>query len=405
MQAATPFMAKKYIINTYARYPVTLVRGEGAFVWDIQGKKYLDFMTGIACTPLGHCHPTVTKAIVEQIQTLMHTSNLYYSPPSVALAKWLVEQGGLDKIFFCNSGAEANEAAIKLARKYQQMLGMTEKYVILSTHHSFHGRTLGALAATAKPKIQEGFGPMPAGFRYESWDDSNSFCNAIDASVAAVILEPVQGEGGIRVAPIGLLQAVRRACNEMGVLLIFDEIQCGIGRCGKLFAYQHFAVKPDIITLAKGIANGLPLGVVCASEAVANALSPGDHGTTFGGNPVTCSAALATLNTLLEEDYLPRIKQLGDYLLAGLHELQSQYSHVIKSVRGLGLMLGMELATGAQQILQHCRDAGLLVNITADNVLRMLPPYIITKADIDFAVAIIAAAIDAVNQSPACHAE
>lgn len=398
MQEPNQITAKQYIFNTYARYPITLVRGEGALVWDSHGKKYLDFLTGIACTPLGHCHPAVTKAVMAQLQTLVHTSNLYYSPPSIALAKLLVEHGGLDKIFFCNSGAEANETAIKLARKYQQLQGATEKHVILSAHHSFHGRTLGALAATAKPKIQEGFGPMPAGFRYLSWHDSDAFCQAIDASVAAVILEPVQGEGGIHAAPTGLLEAVRNACDQAGALLIFDEIQCGIGRCGELFAYQHFGVTPDIITLAKGIANGLPLGVVCARERVAAALAPGDHGTTFGGNPVACSAALAALNTLLEEDYLPRIQQLGGYLLARLYDLQQQYPQVVKEVRGLGLMIGVELVKGAPQILQHCQEAGLLVNITADNVLRLLPPYTITTADINFAVAIIADAIDAVEK-------
>jgi predicted acetylornithine/succinylornithine family transaminase len=381
---------KDYVFNTYARYPITLVKGEGAFVWDNQGKKYLDFLSGIACTILGHAHPEITQAITEQAQTILHTSNLYFSPPNIELAKYLVAHGGLDKIFFCNSGAEANEAAIKLARKYHWVQGNKNKSVILSATHSFHGRTLGALAATAKLKLQEGFGPLPPAFRYESWQDTDKFCQAIDENVAAVILEPIQGEGGIHVAPPGFLEAVRTACNKTGALLIFDEIQCGIGRTGELFAYQHFGVKPDIITLAKGIANGLPLGVVCALNQVANALSPGDHGTTFGGNPVSCKAALTTLNILLNQNYLPRVKHLGNYLLTQLKTLQQKFPEQIKEIRGRGLMIGIELTKNPKQILAHCQESGLLANITADNVLRLLPPYIINEADIDVAVAVLA---------------
>lgn len=392
--------AQRYIFNTYARYPITLVKGEGAFVWDNQGKKYLDFLTGIACTPLGHCHPAVTKAILAQTQILLHTSNLYYSPPSIALAKWLVEHGGLDRVFFCNSGAEANETAIKLARKYQRHAGHKEKYVILSAEDSFHGRTLGALAATGKTKIQQDFGPMPVGFRYHDWRDISGFCQAIDNSIAAVILEPIQGEGGIYPLSSPFLQAVRAACDKSGALLIFDEVQCGLGRTGELFAYQHMGVTPDIITLAKGIANGLPLGVVCARETVADALSPGDHGTTFGGNPVTCSAALAMLETIVNENYLPQVKELGGYLLTRLQTLQRQFPALIQEVRGADLMIGVELSSHPQEILQSCQAAGLLVNITADNVLRLLPPFIITQADIDDAIAIMTEAMRRL-----CHSE
>lgn len=376
---------KQYIFNAYARYPITLVKGKGAYVWDVNGKKYLDFICGLGCTPLGHCHSKITTAIKKQLKNLLHTSNLYYSPPCIELAKWLVNNGALDKIFFCNSGAEANEGAIKLARKFHWRQGRNEKNVILSATHSFHGRTLGALAATNKPKIQEGFAPLPHGFRHEDWKDSNKFCQTIDDSTAAVIIEPIQGEGGIRPIPLDTLKAIRYACDKANALLIFDEIQCGLGRTGELFAYQYYNIKPDIITIAKGIANGLPLGAICATQAAANAFTPGDHGTTFGGNPVSCSAALATLN-LLTEDCLSNIKKMSAYLLKELKKLTVRYSNKIKEVRGTGLMIGIELMIDPSKILANCQKEALLVNITAENVLRMLPPYIIRKSDIDFAI-------------------
>lgn len=381
---------QKYIINTYARYPITLIRGEGPFVWDVHGKKYLDFLSGIGCTSLGHAHPAIQQAIIEQTKKLLHTSNLYYSPPTIELAKYLVEQGGLDKVFFCNSGTEAIETAIKLARKYHWRRNNKHKNVILTANHSFHGRTLGALTATAKTALHEGFGPLPTGFKYKAWENADAFCQAIDESVAAVILEPIQGEGGIHVAPSGFLAAVRAACDKAGALLIFDEIQCGIGRTGELFAYQYFNVIPDMITLAKGIANGLPLGVVCAKSDVAQGFAPGDHGTTFGGNPVSCSAALANLKTLINDGYLNRVTELGDYLQAQLQVLQQQYPEQIRECRGVGLMQGIELTASANELLVNCQQAGLLVNITCENVLRLLPPFVINEANIDFAVEVLA---------------
>lgn len=382
--------AQDFLINTYARYPITLIKGEGAYVWDIHGKKYLDFLSGIGCTSLGHCHPRVEHAIIEQTKKILHTSNLYYSPPSIILAKWLADHGGLDKVFFCNSGTEANEAAIKLARKYQWQKGYKNKNIILSANNSFHGRTLGALAATAKQNLHIGFGPMPHGFEYQSWDDAEVFCKAIHRDVAAVILEPIQGEGGIHIASSSFLKSVRSACDSVDALLIFDEVQCGIGRSGELFAYQHTGVKPDIMTLAKGIANGLPLGAMCATKEVADAFIPRDHGTTFGGNPIACAAALATLTTLLDEDYLADINQLSCYLKSRLHALQQQYPTKIKEIRGIGLILGIELTVAAKSVLSHCQNSGLLVNVTSENVLRMLPPYIINQGDIDFAIDVIA---------------
>ncbi len=381
--------ASQYLMNNYTRYPITLTHGDGVWVWDIHGKKYLDFLTGIACNPLGHQHLAVSQAIIQQTLQILHTSNLYYSPPSIELAKCIVDKGGLDKVFFCNSGTEANEMAIKLARKYQWKKGDKDRYGILSAAHSFHGRTLGSLAATAKPAIQQGFGPMPAGFHHCCWDNVDLFCEAIDNKIAAVILEPVQGESGICLPPPKLLSAVRSACDKTGTLLIFDEIQCGVGRTGELFAYQHFNVKPDIITLAKGVANGLPLGVVCAVDEVAQAFVPGDHGSTFGGNPVSCSAALATINTIISQDYLTCVKQMGDYLLTELLRLQCRFPNYMLKVRGIGLMIGVELAESAKVILTLAQEQGLLLNVTANNVLRLLPPYIISKKDIDYAMSIL----------------
>ncbi len=389
--------ADQYLFNNYARYPITLVKGQGAYVWDTHGKKYLDFMSGIGCTSLGHCHPAIEKAIVEQTKTILHTSNLYYSPPSIELAKWLVTHGGLDKIFFCNSGAEANEGAIKLARKYQWQNGMKNKNVILSAARCFHGRTLSELAMLDCVKKQEGFGPLPAGFRYESWQDTETFCNAINDEVAAVILEPIQGEGGIHVVQSGFLEAVRHACDKVGALLIFDEVQCGIGRTGELFAYQYFGVKPDIITLAKGIANGLPLGAICARLKVAQAFGPGDHGTTFGGNPVSCGAALANLNTLINQDYLTKIKELGLYLSSRLQQFQDKFPDKIKEIRGIVMMRGIELKGDPKPFLLQCFKNGLLINITATNIVRMLPPYVIKESDIDFAIKVFTKSINMVK--------
>ncbi len=380
-------LAQEYLFENYARYPLTLMRGEGVYVWDDNDKKYLDFLSGIACLPLGYNHKAVVDAVVQQAHQIMHASNLYYSPPSIKLAEWLVKHGGLDKVFLCNSGTEANEAAFKLARKYQHRQGRHHQMKILSAEHSFHGRTLGALAATAKKSIQEGFGPMPEGFIHASWDDTAAFCQLIQADVAAVILEPIQGEGGIFMAPAEFLQAVRARCDAVGALLIFDEIQCGVGRLGSLFAYEHFAVLPDIITMAKGIANGLPLGVVCAKADIAKALQPGDHGTTFGGNPVSCSAALATLENIFA--HLDHVRTISSVLFKRLNALQHEFPESIGEVRGAGLMIGMSLNIDAAKVLEACQQKGLLLNVTAGNVLRFLPPYIITEAHVDEMIKIL----------------
>jgi len=383
----------KHLMNTYNRYPMVIVRGKGVKVWDANGKEYLDFLGGIAVNPIGHCPSAVIDAMLCQAQELMHCSNLYYSKPSADLAELLSSNGGLDKIFFCNSGAEANEGAIKLARKYQWRNGYKDKHKIVTATHSFHGRTLGALAATAKPEIQEGFGPLPAGFAHIEWNDPEDLASKINDTTAAVLIEPIQGEGGVHCASIDFLQELRRICNLTGALLIFDEIQCGMGRCGTLFAYESFEIKPDIITLAKGIASGMPLGAICATSAVAEAFQPGDHGTTFGGNPVAAAAALATLKILIEEKYPEKAALKGAYLVEKLRLLQEDYPHTIAEIRGKGLMVGVELKIDGKALLDQCHAHGLLVNITAGNVLRLLPAYTITEEEIDQAVDIIRLAL------------
>lgn len=394
--AALMARADRHTMQTYGRYPIVLVRGEGVRCWDADGKEYLDFLGGIAVNVLGHAHPELVSAIAAQAATLIHCSNLYYSAPMAELAELLTQNGGLDRVFFCNSGAEANEGAIKLARKYQWRKGLKEKNRIVSLTHSFHGRTLATVTATAKPAIQEGFGPLPEGFDYAEAGDVAALKAAVTERTAAVILEPVQGEGGVHPLSREYLEAARALCDEYGALLIFDEIQCGMGRVGHLFAYQAFGVKPDIITLAKGLGGGVPIGAVCATEEAARGFAPGDHGTTFGGNPLACAAALATVKTLLAEELPARAGTMGEYLLAGLRRLQAKHPGLVKEARGMGLMLGMELTRPARPVLEKCHELGLLVNVTADTVVRLLPPYIITEADCDRALEILDQALGAV---------
>lgn len=380
---------KAHIMSTYGRYPIALVKGQGAKVWDADGKEYLDFLTGLAVNALGHAHPAVVEAVTKQVSTLSHVSNLYYTEPAAELAELLVKGGGLDKVFFCNSGAEANEGAFKLARKYQYRKGHTAKTGIVSVSHSFHGRTLAAVTATAKPELQVGFAPLPTGFSYAEFGDVAALKAVVDAQTAAVILEPVQGEGGIHVHSPEYLAEVRAICDANGALLIFDEIQCGLGRIGTLFAYQAYGVKPDIITLAKALGGGLPIGAICATEEAASGFQPGDHGTTFGASPVACAAAVATLKTVLDQGLVEHVRQMGQYLLDGLKALQAKYPTLVKEVRGAGLMLGMELTQPGAPLLAKCHELGLLANVTVGTVFRMLPPYIITQAEADQALSII----------------
>lgn len=375
-----------YIMDTYRRLPVVLVRGKGTKVYDDRGKEYLDCVAGVAVNILGHCHPTVTAAIATQARRLMHVSNLYYSEPQIRLARLLVQHSFSSKVFFCNSGAEANEAAIKLTRKYARDVLGQDRHEIITTVGSFHGRTLATLSATGQEKLQKGFEPLVPGFRCVPFDDVRAVEKAVTPRTAAVLVEPIQGEGGVRVPHEDYLRYLRKLCDEKGLLLILDEVQTGMGRTGRLFAYEHYGVEPDIMTLAKGAANGFPIGMTLATEKVARAFVPGTHASTFGGNPLACSASLATFTTLLrgtpDSGLLAHCRHMGDYLTAGLRDLKGKYSF-IKDIRGKGLLIGMELEMKGQPIVSACLTKGVIINCTAESVLRFVPPLIITRKEID----------------------
>ncbi|NHM26375.1 acetylornithine transaminase [Desulfofundulus sp. TPOSR] len=387
----------KYVMHTYGRLPLALVRGQGARVWDAEGKEYLDFVAGLAVCSLGHCHPAVVEAIASQARKLMHVSNLYHIEPQAKLAQLLVENSCGDRVFFCNSGAEANEAAIKLARKYGKIHGGQEKYEIITALKSFHGRTLAAITATAQPKYQKGFEPLPAGFKYVPFNDVEALSRAVNPGTCAVLLEPVQGEGGVNVATPEYLKTARELCDRYNALLIFDEVQCGLGRTGKFLAYQHYGVEPDIFTLAKALGGGFPIGAMVAKEEVAAAFSPGDHASTFGGNPLACAAGLAAVGCLLNEGVIENAARVGAYLKDRLLELAGRFSFV-KEVRGLGLMLGMELTIEGRDIVGKCQDRGLLINCVDNHILRFIPPLIITEAEVDGAVDILAGVLAEMKQ-------
>ncbi|MGB9920014.1 MAG: acetylornithine transaminase [Moorellales bacterium] len=381
-------LGERYLVSSYARADIALVRGDGIRVWDADGKEYLDFVAGIAVNALGHCHPRLVAAIAEQAGRLIHCSNLYWIEPQVLLGRALVELSGLDRAFFCNSGTEANEAALKLARKYAFEKGQPDRYEIIAMEHSFHGRTMGSLAATAQTKFKGGFEPLVPGFRYVPLNDLPALRQALGPKTCAVILEPVQGEGGVYLAEKDYLAALVDLCREQDVLVIFDEVQCGMGRTGAWFAYQHYGVKPDILTLAKALGGGVPIGAMLAREEVAAAFRPGDHGSTFGGNPLACAAALATVETIREEGLVENAARQGAYLRQGLEELASEFPFV-KEVRGLGLLLGMELSIAGQPIVKACESRGLLINCAAGSVLRLVPPLVVSRQDIDRALEIL----------------
>ena len=370
------------IMNTYARFPISLVRGKGCKVYDAEDREYLDFVAGIAVNALGHGHPDLVTAIERQARHLLHTSNLYYSEPQVLLAERLVEHSFADKVFFCNSGAEANEAAIKLARKYSVEKYGPGRHKIITMNNSFHGRTLATLTATGQTKIQQGFAPLPQGFKYADLNDLSSIKRQMDRRTAAVMLEPIQGEGGVVLAEATFLEQLHALCRERDVLLIFDEVQTGMGRTGTLFAYEHYNVQPDIMTLAKGLGGGLPIGACLATDDVAHAFGPGSHASTFGGNPLACAGALATFDTLLDDRLLERCRAAGAYLHQGLQSLQNRLS-VVTAVRGLGLLQGMELSIDGQPVVQDCLARRMLINCTMGNVLRFVPPLIVTDGEID----------------------
>jgi len=359
-------------------------------VWGADGKEYLDFVGGIAVNVLGHCHPKVVVAIQKQAQRLIHISNLYYNEPQIRLAKLLVEHSFADKVFFCNSGAEANEAAIKLARKYAKENLPGKPFEIITALNSFHGRTLATLAATGQPKFQKGFEPLMPGFRSVEFNSIDAIKKALTPQTCAVMLEPVQGEGGVNLPSSEYLRQVRELCDKYKLLLIFDEIQTGMGRTGKFFAYEHYGVTPDIETLAKGLGGGCAIGSMLATDKVASAFQPGNHGSTFGGNPLACSAAIATVETLLEDGILlDQCRRMGAYLLGGLNSLRREHAHLISDIRGMGLLVGMELAREGSKIVSSCMEQGIIINCTAGNVLRFMPALIVQEKDIDYMLDIL----------------
>lgn len=373
---------KKDYLPVFARYQIVLDHGDGAYVYDTKGNKYIDYLGGIAVNVLGHNHPALVKAIAEQAGRMIHCSNLYYTEVQAEAAARLKQLSGLGKVFFGNSGAEANEGAIKIARKYAHQSD-PEKSQIITAWHSFHGRTLATLTATGQPKYQEGFGPLPGGFDYVDFNDIDALEKMMSEKTCAVMLEPIQGEGGVNMPQPGYLAKVRELCDKHKALLIFDEIQTGMGRTGTIFAYEQFGVIPDIVTLAKGLAGGVPIGAFVVRDEVAAAFHAGDHGSTFGGNPLACAAANAVLTTIDRDQLLDNCREVGAYLKEKLEGFQQKYPSLITGVRGLGLILGMELTKPGREIVDECLNHGAIINCTAGNVLRFVPPLLITKQQVD----------------------
>jgi acetylornithine/N-succinyldiaminopimelate aminotransferase len=374
--------ADQVMASTYKRLPIVLVKGSGCTLWDETGKSYTDFVAGIAVCNLGHAHPGIAAALARQAAVLWHVSNLYYTVPQTDLADWLVAHSFADRVFFCNSGAEANEAAIKLARRYFKERGEPQRYRMISMEQSFHGRTMATLSATGQDKIKQGFAPVLEGFDFVAFNDVEAVRSKIGSQTCAVILEPIQGEGGVRCPDPGYLAALRQLCDQAGILLIFDEIQTGIGRTGKLFAYEHFGIQPDVMTLAKALANGLPIGAMLAKEQVAAAFGPGSHASTFGGTPLVTAAALEVLKTLLEDRVIEHCAEVGAYFKEKLLGLKQRHP-AIEEVRGLGMLLGLKLNQEGEPVVKACQDRGFLINCIQGNILRFAPPLIISRTEID----------------------
>ena len=378
----------EHVAKTYGRYPLVAASGQGCWLTDVDGKKYLDFLAGVAVNNLGHCHPRVVAALQDQAGKLLHCSNYFHIPQQIELAEILCEHSFGDRVFFCNSGAEANEAALKLARKYSADTYGNDRFEIITAQASFHGRTLATISATGQDKIQAGFAPLIPGFKYVPLGDIQALKQAVNPKTCAIMLEPIQGEGGINIPPQGYLQAVRELCDQNELILIFDEIQVGLGRTGKLFAYQHDNVEPDVMTLAKALAAGPPIGAMVAREKYASALGPGTHGSTFGGNPLITAAGIATMKVLLEGDVIENCIAMGHYLFTKLQQLQEKYTF-IKNIRGRGLIVGMELTIEGGEIVKTALDRGLLINCTVGNVLRFVPPLIVSQSEIDQMIEIL----------------
>jgi acetylornithine/N-succinyldiaminopimelate aminotransferase len=391
-----PELESKYMMHTVDRVPVTLVKGEGARVWDDTGREYLDFVGGWAVDSLGHCHPDVVKAIAEQARTLIQTSNQFYTVPQLQLAELLVKNSCLDKVFFCNSGAEANEGAVKLARRYGH-IHLNGAFEVITAFNSFHGRTLAMTAATGQPKFQKSYSPLPVGFVNVEFNDIDVIKKATTDKTCAVMLEPVQGEGGVNIPDEDYLIQVREWCDHKDILLILDEVQTGVGRIGTLFGYEQFDVEPDIMTLAKGLGSGMPVGAIMAKNE-ASVFVPGDHGSTFGGNPVACAAAYATLSYVIDNDISGNARKVGTYLLERLTGLMRKF-RFISDARGRGLLLALEFDTDiAKSLLLSCLSKGLLINMVKPNAIRLIPPLIIGYPEVDKAVAILTEALVAVGK-------
>lgn len=375
-------------IPVFARYNIVLDHGDGPYLYDTNGKKYIDYLAGIAVNVVGHNYKPLVDAISRQAAKMIHCSNLYYTEVQVEAAEKLKKLSGMDKVFFGNSGAEANEGAIKLARKYATDID-PEKIQIISAIHSFHGRTLATLTATGQDHYHHGFGPLPEGFDYVPYNDIEALEAKMSDKTCAVMLEAIQGEGGVHVPDEDYLPKVRALCDKYNAVLIFDEVQCGMGRTGTFFGCQQFGVKPDIVTLAKGLAGGVPIGAFMATDKVASAFKPGDHGSTFGGNPLACAAACVVLDALTKDNLMGNAKEVGAYLKAKFDAYKEKYPALIKEVRGRGLILGMELTRPGREIANECLDYGAIINCTAGNVLRFVPPLNITKAHVDELIAIL----------------
>lgn len=381
-------LESQVIFQTYKRFPLVLTKGKGARVWADTGKEYLDFLAGIAVNALGHGHPAVRQAISDQLQRIGHTSNLYFTTPMIELAQKILNYFGPGKVFYANSGAEANEAAFKLARKFQP-----GKWEIICCAQSFHGRTLAAISATGQPKYQKGFEPLVPGFIHVPYNDITALEAAINPTTAAILVEPIQGEGGVVIPDAGYLPQVRALCDRHGILMLLDEVQTGTGRTGKFFCFEHSGIQPDVVTLAKAIGGGLPLGVCVATDRVAAAFQPGDHASTFGGNPICCAAGLAVVQTIEQENLLEKCALLGDYLIDLLRKKLAG-SPKVKEIRGKGLMIGIELVQdSAGEVVSKSLEQGLLIGTAGPNVVRLLPPYIISRDEIGRACEIIADAI------------
>jgi len=381
----------QHITNTYGERKLALTRGEGAKLWDADGKEYIDFFAGIAVANLGHCHPEVTEAICNQARKLVHVSNLYYIEPQVELAALLCRHSFADRWFFCNGGAEANEAALKIARRYWHLKG-TPKPEIITAEQSFHGRTMLTVTATGQPKYHDGFSPMFPGIRYVPFNDAEALERAVGPEVGAVLLEPIQGEGGVRVPDDDYLRKVRAICDTKRTLLILDEVQTGLGRTGVLFAHEHYGITPDIMTLAKGLANGVPMGAMGCTEEVASGFSPSSHACTFGGNPLSSAAALATIKALTKPGFMEQVKALGEHCFDRLRRVAEKHAGIVE-VRGKGLLIGIEMRDPVKGVVDKLLDAGVVCGSAGPNVLRFIPPLIITRDDVDQVISLLDACL------------